>query len=193
MADWTAPKINWGAGDVVSSGDFNRIEENSLHVYQKTMVWSDSETRVIPIQDYSGTTSADYNIGSFVLALSPNETLHLVRGSFMHSHMFYPQNVVTITPSLKLYAINSSTLPWVQGSLLDSLTLHTCQIENNAMYNNSLTAIAYYKAIISINLYFPSGSHNGFGDVRTSPPYGSSTEPALNCTWSLNFAFRQMG
>lgn len=193
MADWTAPKVDWGAGNVVSSVDMNRIEEDNLHNYQKTFTWSYRDLRVIPIKDYSGDTSDDYDIGSTVVALSQNETLHLVRGSFIHSHMFYPQDGVTITPSLKLYAINSSSLPWVVGSMLDSLTLHTCQVENNAMYNNSLTTLAYYKLVVSINLYFPSGQHNGFGDVRTSPPYGSSTEPALDCNWSLKFAMRQMG
>lgn len=29
---WEKPKINWGAGDLVSSGDLNRIEKNISHI-----------------------------------------------------------------------------------------------------------------------------------------------------------------
>lgn len=192
MADWTAPKTNWGAGNVVSSVDMNRIEEDNLHNYQKTFTWSYNDTRVIPIQEV-GTHPATIEIGSTVVALSPNETLHLVRGNYINSHQFYPENGNVITTYLTLYAINSSSIPWVVGSMLDSVTLSWCQVYNDAMYNNNLTTLAYYK--LAVQLYFPTGTHMGMGDhiVRPGSTNLDSPEPALNTNWSLKFAMRQMG
>jgi hypothetical protein len=74
---WVAPKTNWGV-DVVSSGDFNRIENNTLHLRNDFFEMCGCKDVTLPIRVNSG-QYGNITLSSFSMTLQPQTNLKLIR------------------------------------------------------------------------------------------------------------------